>query len=249
MKNKIIAIAILASFGIVAFAKGYEMDNRIGGDRDEHGCIPSAGYTWSSSTSQCARPWENASSTASSTRGLENAVLHANENSNVGCVLFAKSMKYGDNDRNGRGDDVRELQEKLREKGYLNASSTGYYGPMTREAVKRYQRDNGISPTGNIFEKTLGQLKKHFCEVRGNGNNNASSSPITNNCKVWYDGCNTCSKSTATGTAACTMMYCAMGGDANWFAAHKPYCKEYFATTTPVVTSTSTATSTATSTN
>lgn len=29
-----------------------------GGDRDSHGCIPSAGYAWCERTSQCERPWE-----------------------------------------------------------------------------------------------------------------------------------------------------------------------------------------------
>ncbi|KAJ3260868.1 hypothetical protein HK103_007431 [Boothiomyces macroporosus] len=30
----------------------------VGGDRDAHGCIPSAGYTWCESTQQCQRSWE-----------------------------------------------------------------------------------------------------------------------------------------------------------------------------------------------
>ena len=29
-----------------------------GSDRDEHGCIPSAGYNWCERTRQCERPWE-----------------------------------------------------------------------------------------------------------------------------------------------------------------------------------------------
>ena len=29
-----------------------------GSDRDEHGCIPSAGYSWCAYTGQCERPWE-----------------------------------------------------------------------------------------------------------------------------------------------------------------------------------------------
>jgi cytosine/adenosine deaminase-related metal-dependent hydrolase len=30
----------------------------IGGDRDAHGCIASAGYSWCERTNQCERPWE-----------------------------------------------------------------------------------------------------------------------------------------------------------------------------------------------
>lgn len=30
----------------------------VGGDRDAHGCIPSAGYAWCTRSDQCERPWE-----------------------------------------------------------------------------------------------------------------------------------------------------------------------------------------------
>ena len=30
----------------------------LGSDRDQHGCIGSAGYLWCEHTSQCERPWE-----------------------------------------------------------------------------------------------------------------------------------------------------------------------------------------------
>lgn len=30
----------------------------LGGDRDEHGCIPSAGYVWCEPLQECIRPWE-----------------------------------------------------------------------------------------------------------------------------------------------------------------------------------------------
>ncbi len=35
----------------------------VGGDRDAHGCIPSAGYAWCASLNQCIRPWETQCST------------------------------------------------------------------------------------------------------------------------------------------------------------------------------------------
>ena len=30
----------------------------VGGDRDDHGCIRSAGYRWCAKVSECVRPWE-----------------------------------------------------------------------------------------------------------------------------------------------------------------------------------------------
>lgn len=32
----------------------------LGGDRDIHGCIPSAGYSWCEAKQKCLRPWEEA---------------------------------------------------------------------------------------------------------------------------------------------------------------------------------------------
>jgi hypothetical protein len=39
----------------------------VGGDRDAHGCIPSAGYRWCERSARCERPWELASA-----QGFEN---------------------------------------------------------------------------------------------------------------------------------------------------------------------------------
>ncbi|MEJ2309289.1 MAG: peptidase [Gammaproteobacteria bacterium] len=30
----------------------------VGSDRDEHGCIASAGYRWCATENECVRPWE-----------------------------------------------------------------------------------------------------------------------------------------------------------------------------------------------
>lgn len=155
-------------------------------------------------------------------KGLENALINANENSNVACVLFPKHLRYGDGRWTGKQKEVKELQDKLREKGYFNTESTGYFGRITRDAVKAYQKDNGIINTGNVFKLTIAQLRKDFC--RANIEN--SEKPITLNCKAWFDGCNECFRSEIGGEAGCTKMYCPTE------AIQKPYCKEYFATST-----------------
>ena len=38
----------------------------VGADRDDHGCIPSAGYRWCAKANECVRPWELANE-----KGLE----------------------------------------------------------------------------------------------------------------------------------------------------------------------------------
>ena len=37
---------------------GVVSSSKVGSDRDENGCIGSAGYKWCSRTQTCERPWE-----------------------------------------------------------------------------------------------------------------------------------------------------------------------------------------------
>lgn len=53
-------------------------------------------------------------------------------------------------DRNSLSSvQIRELQERLREMGYLTANPTGNFGPLTRDALIRFQRDYQL-PTDGI---------------------------------------------------------------------------------------------------
>ena len=50
-----------------------------------------------------------------------------------------------------RGQEVRDLQTLLKDKGYFKYSIiTGYYGQYTRQAVMDYQKDNNIVPVGMV---------------------------------------------------------------------------------------------------
>ncbi len=58
-------IIILVGVGINFFLKEKTVEAPItpespllGGDRDEHGCIGSAGYSWCEAKAECLRPWE-----------------------------------------------------------------------------------------------------------------------------------------------------------------------------------------------
>lgn len=76
MKNLIVGVIVFAVFGLVLFA-AYFIKSRnqinvtttsvesvaptqtlLGGDKDEHGCIGSAGYSWCESKQKCLRVWE-----------------------------------------------------------------------------------------------------------------------------------------------------------------------------------------------
>ncbi|WLV23754.1 cell wall hydrolase [Aciduricibacillus chroicocephali] len=57
-----------------------------------------------------------------------------------------------------QGQAVLHLQENLKKLGYFADQATGYYGPVTKNAVKQFQQDTGISPTGFVGPLTQQKL-------------------------------------------------------------------------------------------
>ncbi len=55
---------------------------------------------------------------------------------------------------------VKELQKKLIIEGYLDCEATGYYGNLTKDAVKSFQRNCGLSVDGIVGNDTQNALKK-----------------------------------------------------------------------------------------
>ncbi len=68
------------------------------------------------------------------------------------------------------GSRVRTLQQALISLRYLTGSADGKFGSMTRSAVLRFQRANGLAADGIAGKKTLAQLEKAYA-----GGENASS--------------------------------------------------------------------------
>lgn len=61
--------------------------------------------------------------------------------------------KYG-----SRGDEVRQIQTKLKRWGYYNGNVDGIYGSQTLSAVKWFQSKNGLSVDGIAGPKTLAAM-------------------------------------------------------------------------------------------
>lgn len=57
-----------------------------------------------------------------------------------------------------RGNDVKTVQDKLRRWGYYKGSVDGIYGSKTKEAVKYFQRKNGLTADGIVGKKTFEAL-------------------------------------------------------------------------------------------
>ncbi len=50
-------------------------EQRVGGDRDEHGCIGSAGYSWCEAKNKCLRIWEEACEAPAATSNVSDKEL------------------------------------------------------------------------------------------------------------------------------------------------------------------------------
>lgn len=79
--------------------------------------------------------------------------------------LASRGMAYSYGSRSLRmgsyGTDVAELQRRLRDLGYLEATGVdGIFGPQTRAAVAAFQRDYGLVADGSAGRWTLGAVDR-----------------------------------------------------------------------------------------
>ena len=54
--------------------------------------------------------------------------------------------------------DIKKVQESLRDKGYYHAKVDGVLGPQTRAGIRQYQKDKNLPVTGRLDAKTAGKL-------------------------------------------------------------------------------------------
>ena len=79
--------------------------------------------------------------------------------------------KYG-----SRGNEVTQIQTKLKRWGYYNGAIDGIYGSQTLAAVKSFQRKNGLTVDGIAGEKTLAAMG-----ITSSSNSSKSTSSNSNN--------------------------------------------------------------------
>lgn len=57
-----------------------------------------------------------------------------------------------------RGEEVRKIQQKLKNWGYYSGGVDGIYGTQTQNAVKSFQRKNGLTADGIAGKSTLAAM-------------------------------------------------------------------------------------------
>jgi hypothetical protein len=131
--------------------------------------------------------------------------------------------------------------------------STGFVGKLTTDKIVTRCGGGGDVACTREYKPVCGQLNSvqktysNRCEMNRAGaslvKDVACEQVVSNeppaSCKVWYDGCNTCSRSYVGGPMACTLMACIQGGTESQIWANRPQCREYFGgvSTAPVISS------------
>lgn len=83
--------------------------------------------------------------------------------------VFALS-KYG-----SRGEEVRTIQTKLKRWGYYKGNVDGIYGSQTLEAVKYFQRKNGLTVDGIAGTNTLKAMGIYSSSSNSSSNSSSST--------------------------------------------------------------------------
>lgn len=104
----------------------------------------------------------------------------------VQCLLADVDLSIGDGEDDGLKEYVKSAQNFLKEKGYLKANATGYFGKFTRTALTNFQRDNNLKQTGELDVPTRNFIKGLKCrkdffinkknEVKSQGKDQANTS-------------------------------------------------------------------------
>ena len=91
------------------------------------------------------------------------------------CLLLAFLPAQAATYRQGsQGETVRTIQTKLKRWGYYSGTVDGVYGAKTVEAVKYFQRQNGLTADGVCGAKTLAALG--ISSASGSASSSASAS-------------------------------------------------------------------------
>lgn len=90
----------------------------------------------------------------------------------IGGYVFSLS-KYGSN-----GQEVRQIQQKLKDWGYYNGSVDGIYGSKTVAAVKKFQEKNNLTVDGVAGTQTLKAMGINSAGDSGGGSNTVNNSDL-----------------------------------------------------------------------
>ncbi len=89
--------------------------------------------------------------------------------------IFSANMVQALSKYGSRGNEVTQIQTKLKRWGYYNGNVDGIYGSQTLAAVKYFQRKNGLVVDGIAGKRTLEAMGIFSSSSGGSGSSSSSS--------------------------------------------------------------------------
>ncbi len=89
--------------------------------------------------------------------------------------IFLREETYALSKYGSRGNEVIQIQTKLKRWGYYNGNIDGIYGSQTVAAVKWFQRKNGLTADGIAGTKTLNAMGIYNSSNSSSGTTNSST--------------------------------------------------------------------------
>ena len=87
-------------------------------------------------------------------------------------IMLLEPQVYALSRRGSTGSEVKQIQQRLIQWGYLTGTADGIYGAKTEAAVKRFQRNNGLTPDGIAGSATLAKIGISSSASQSSSNNN-----------------------------------------------------------------------------
>ncbi len=105
------------------------------------------------------------------------ALYHLNiKSKDAGSAYTATDISDVLSKRGSTGTEVRNIQKKLKNWGYYTGSVDGIYGKLTEEAVRYFQRKNGLTVDGIAGTNTLSAMGISSSSNSGSSGSSGSSS-------------------------------------------------------------------------
>jgi N-acetylmuramoyl-L-alanine amidase len=89
-------------------------------------------------------------------------------------ILARLPMAYAISQYGSSGDEVKQIQTKLKDWGYYSGNVDGIYGSKTYEAVKKFQQKNGLTVDGIAGSQTLAAMGINSSSSSGSSSSNNS---------------------------------------------------------------------------
>jgi len=121
------------------------------------------------------------SDTSTSTSGGASGGMKSDTGKSASDTGMKSDMSKGRGTRGGDREQVRAVQQALKDKGHDPGTVDGVMGPKTRSALRDFQKKEGIKDTGRLDQETMSKLGVEGAKTSGGGSSSTgtSASPAT----------------------------------------------------------------------